>query len=119
MSVTTVATVEEAQALLGPAPSPVVVVAVHDSYDDAVQCLAAITAHTPAGTAVLVVDDAGVDRRIVDVLDEHAGTLRHDVVVLRHATNLGFVRSCNDAFAATPGRDVRNAISFLNRAGPR
>ena len=106
MSVTTVATVEEAQALLGPAPSPVVVVAVHDSYDDAVQCLAAITAHTPAGTAVLVVDDAGVDRRIVDVLDEHAGTLRHDVVVLRHATNLGFVRSCNDAFAATPGRDV-------------
>jgi glycosyltransferase involved in cell wall biosynthesis len=104
--VRTATTVEEARELLAGAPSPVVVVAVHDSYDDAVQCLAAITTHTPAGTAVLVVDDAGIDRRIVDLLDTHAGTLRHDLVVLRHGTNLGFVRSCNDAFAATPGRDV-------------
>jgi GT2 family glycosyltransferase len=104
--VTTATTVEEAQALLATAPSPVVAVAAYDSYDDVVQCLAAITDHTPPGIAVLVIDDAGIDRRIVDLLDAHAATLRHDVVVLRHATNLGFVRSCNDAFAATAGRDV-------------
>ena len=27
-------------------------------------------------------------------------------VILEHATTEGFVRSCNDVFAATPGRDV-------------
>ena len=32
--------------------------------------------------------------------------LRHHVVVLAHQQNLGFVRSCNEAFAATAGRDV-------------
>jgi GT2 family glycosyltransferase len=104
--VTTATTVEEVQTLLATAPSPVVAVAVYDSYDDVVQCLAAITDHTPPGIAVLVIDDAGIDRRIVDLLDAQAATLRHDIIVLRHGTNIGFVRSCNEAFAATPGRDV-------------
>jgi GT2 family glycosyltransferase len=104
--VTTVTSVEEARQRLAGAPSPVVVVAVHNSYDDAVQCLEAIAAHTDPGVAVLVVDDAGLDRRIVDLLDASAERLAQDVVVLRHPHNRGFVRSCNDAFAATPGRDV-------------
>jgi GT2 family glycosyltransferase len=104
--VTTVTTIEEARERLAHARSPVVAVAVHDCYEDAVQCLEAIAAHTDPGVAVLVVDDAGLDRRIVDLLDAAAGGLAHDVVVLRHARNRGFVRSCNDAFAATPGRDV-------------
>ncbi len=69
MPVTTVTTVEEARQRLAGAPSPVVAVAVHDSYEDAVQCLEAIAAHTDRGVAVLVVDDAGLDRRIVDLLD--------------------------------------------------
>ena len=106
MPVRTATTVEAARALLADAPSPVVAVAAYDSYDDVVQCLAAITDHTPPGIGVLVIDDAGLDRRVIDLLDAHGATLRHDVVVLRHATNVGFVRSCNDAFAASPGRDV-------------
>ena len=106
MPVTTVMTVEEARERLANAPSPVVAVAAHDSYEDAVQCLEAIAAHTDPGVAVLVVDDAGLDRRIVEMLQAAAAGLAQDVVVLRHAHNQGFVRSCNDAFAATPGRDV-------------
>ena len=70
------------------------------------QCLEAIAAHSGAGVAVLVVDDAGIDRRIVGLLDASAGGVAQDVVILRHGRNLGFVRSCNDAFAATPRRDV-------------
>ena len=106
MPVTTVTTVEEARQRLAHAPSPVVAVAVHDSYEDAVQCLEAIVAHSGAGVAVLVVDDAGIDRRIVGLLEASAGGVAQDVVILRHRRNRGFVRSCNDAFAATLGRDV-------------
>jgi GT2 family glycosyltransferase len=98
--------IDEAHGLLRDAPSPVVVIPVYNSYDDVVQCLDAVAAHTPGDTAVLVVDDGGRDRRFDDVLAGAAAGLRHHVVVLRHAENLGFVRSCNDAFAATAGRDV-------------
>jgi GT2 family glycosyltransferase len=98
--------IEDAHRLLLDAPSPVVVVPVYNSYDEVVQCLDAVAAHTPTDIAVLVVDDGGPDRRFGDVLRAAADGLRHHVVVLGHEQNLGFVRSCNDAFAATAGRDV-------------
>ena len=104
MAVSTATNTDEARALLAGAPSPVVVIPVYDSYDDVVQCLESVTANTPCDTAILLVDDGGADRRFADVLG--AAGLDHDVVILRHETNLGFVRSCNAAFAATAGRDV-------------
>ena len=93
-------------ALLADQPSPIVVVPVYGAYDDVVCCLESIVAHSPAGTGVLVVDDAGADRRAIDLLQALAPTITQHVVVLHRDVNGGFVRSCNDAFAATPGRDV-------------
>jgi GT2 family glycosyltransferase len=84
----------------------VVVVAVHNAYEEAVRCLDAIVAHTPTDISVLVVEDGGIDRRMPDLLVELDERLAHHVVVLRQPTNRGFVRSCNDAFEATAGRDV-------------
>ena len=106
MTVTTVVDVATAAAALATAPSPVVVIPVHDSYDDAVRCLESVLAHTGPRHAVLVVDDAGRDRRLVDRLTALADRITRPVVILEHPVNAGFVRSCNDAFAATPGRDV-------------
>ena len=106
MPVTTTTTIAEATALLRAAPSPIVVVPVRDSFDDVVRCLEAVGAHTSPEHAILVVDDAGADRRFADVLKQSGASIRHTVVVLRHAHNVGFVRSCNEAFAVTAGRDV-------------
>ena len=106
MSVSIATSIDEARDLLVDAPSPVVAVPVYNSFGDAVQCLDAVAAHTPPDIAVLIVDDAGDDRRLDGVLGAAANGLRHQVVVLRHADNLGFVRSCNDAFAAAGWRDV-------------
>jgi glycosyltransferase involved in cell wall biosynthesis len=106
MTVSTATTVDEAATLLCDAPSPVVIVAVYDAYSDVVCCLEAVDANTALGVAVLVVDDGGRDRRIFDLLASIGDQLDRTVVVLDRGANGGFVRACNDAFAATPGRDV-------------
>ena len=62
---------------------------------------------TPSDSvSILVVDDAGADRRVADVLVRVQERLRHNVVVLVHERNAGFVSACNDAFEVTAGRDV-------------
>jgi glycosyltransferase involved in cell wall biosynthesis/GT2 family glycosyltransferase len=98
--------VAEVARLLASAPSPVVAIPVYESYEDVVQCYASVLAHTPADVAVLVVDDCGGDRRVSSILEQMAERLQHQVVVLVHDENAGFVRSCNDAFAGAVGRDV-------------
>jgi GT2 family glycosyltransferase/glycosyltransferase involved in cell wall biosynthesis len=104
--VTAASEVAKAAELLASAPSPVIVVAIHNAYEDAVRCLDAVVAHTPTDISVLVVDDGGLDRRMPDFLVELDDRLAHHVVVLRQPTNRGFVRCCNDAFEASAGRDV-------------
>lgn len=106
MSVSFATTVDEARALLDGVGSPVVVVPVHNAYDDVLQCLESLFEHTPVERAILVVDDRGDDRRFVDVLSAVAGEIIHPVVVLQNEVNLGFVTSCNRAFDSTPGCDV-------------
>lgn len=103
---THVTTVEAARRALRDAPSPVVVVPVHNGFDDVVRCYAALFAHTPTTHSILVVDDAGTDRAPITVLDDLATGLDHHLVVLRRDHCGGFVGACNDAFAATAGRDV-------------
>ena len=106
MPVSTATNVDEAQALLAGAPSPVVVIPVYDSYDDVVRASrpspptrrrrspsSSSTTAAPTGASSTCSTTAATDRAT-------------HVVVLQHATNQGFVRSCNDAFAATAGRDV-------------
>ena len=55
---------------------------------------------------MLVIDDAGPDRRPVSILDDIAESIHHSVVLYHRQENGGFTRACNDAFAATAGRDV-------------
>jgi GT2 family glycosyltransferase len=104
--VATATTVEGAAELLRSAPSPVVVLAVHNSFGDVVRCLESFAAHTPTDTVLLVVDDCGIDQRAIGLLQDAGPAMGHEVVLLRHAENLGYVRTCNDAFAAAAGRDV-------------
>jgi GT2 family glycosyltransferase len=96
----------EAQQLLLEVPSPVVVIPVHNAFEDVARCYESVLAHTPSTHAVLVVDDGGVDRSAIDILDKVADHVDQRVVVLHRDTNGGFVRACNDAFAVTAGRDV-------------
>jgi glycosyltransferase involved in cell wall biosynthesis len=100
------ATIDEAAALVRAAPSPIVAVPVYDSSDDVVRCVEAILTHTRPEISVLIVDDDGPDRRAFEQLDAITCRLGRSIVVLRHERNHGYVRSCNDAFAITAGRDI-------------
>ena len=90
-----------------PDADAVVVVAVYNAYDDVVRCYESFFRHTPDDVPLLIVDDAGVDRRVVEVLDNlpavHADRV---VVVLRQPQNKGFVAGMNDAFEACSRSDV-------------
>jgi GT2 family glycosyltransferase/glycosyltransferase involved in cell wall biosynthesis len=97
--------VASAREELAGAPSPVIVIPVYNGYEDVLRCYESVLAHSPAELTVLVVDDCGPDRRPVEAIDAMASGRQH-VVVLHRATNGGFVRACNEAFAATAGRDV-------------
>lgn len=103
---TTVDSVQHAAKLLRAAPSPVVVVPVWDGYDDVVRCLDAIDATTPSRITLLIVDDGSHDERLPSLFARTGSESGRHVVVLRHRANEGYVRSCNDGFAATRGRDV-------------
>lgn len=98
--------VAEARTALAELPSPIVVIPVFNGYEDTVRCYESVLAHTPATHGVLVVDDAGADRAPIEILDKVADRLDEVVVVLHRNENGGFVQACNDAFAATAGRDV-------------
>ncbi len=95
----------EARNALSTCRGPVVVIPVRDAYDDVVQCLEAVGRHSPPGTAVLVIDDASADPRVTALPDRLLESWLH-IVVLRHRENLGFVRTVNEAFAATGSCDV-------------
>lgn len=70
-----------------------------------VRCLAAIAAHPPiAPIEVIVIDDASGDPEVAR-LDGIAG-----IRLLRHARNLGFLRTCNAAAKAAAGA----YLLFLN-----
>jgi GT2 family glycosyltransferase len=58
----------------------------------------------PAGTRVIVIDDASPERDVSAYVDTLGGDER--VTVLRNARNLGFVGTVNRAFRETPGRDA-------------
>jgi GT2 family glycosyltransferase/glycosyltransferase involved in cell wall biosynthesis len=97
---------EDAGAALAAVSGPVVVVPVYNGFDDTKVCYERILAHTSSDIAILVIDDAGEDRRVVSHLVDMSSSLAHRVVVFSHLTNTGFVGSCNDAFAIADGHDV-------------
>ena len=72
------------------------------------KCYQAYFRHTPAEVPLLIVDDCGWDRRTVEVLESVFETAPppHTVVMLKQASNKGFVLTMNDAFEAAGRADV-------------
>ncbi|MDT4902403.1 MAG: hypothetical protein QOH52_419 [Pseudonocardiales bacterium] len=101
-------TPHEANSLLPNNGQPVVIVPVFNSYDEVVRCYEAFFRNTPTDVPLLVVDDAGWDRRTIDILEKvfAANPPEHDVVVLRQISNQGFLLSMNAAFEATGRADI-------------
>jgi GT2 family glycosyltransferase len=108
MTLSLARTPDEARAQLPETERPIVIVPVYNSYDDVVRCYEAFFRNTPTDVPLLVVDDAGWDRRTVEVLEHVFKTKapQHDVVVLVQESNKGFLLTMNDAFAATGRNDV-------------
>jgi GT2 family glycosyltransferase len=102
----------EVRSLLPANGQPVVIVPVFNSYDDVVRCYEAFFRNTPHDIPLLVVDDAGWDRRSFDLLERvfaaaaPAPAPAHDVVVLEQASNKGFLLTMNDAFEGAGRADV-------------
>lgn len=68
-------------------------------------CLRSVAAHTPAGVPVLLLDDASPDPAIAPLLAAFAQS-RPGCILRSNPANLGFVQSCNRAFAEAAGRNV-------------
>jgi GT2 family glycosyltransferase len=82
---------------------PEVIVPVHDAYDYARGCLAALSAASPEAQ-VLLIDDASTDARVLPALEAWVADspLRR---LLRQADNRGFVHTANLGIANTT-RDI-------------
>lgn len=85
---------------------PTVIVPVHNALEALDACLASLDRTLPAGSPVLLADDASPDPRIAPMLAGWAGRSALAVRVLRRAANLGFPANCNAAFAETGEADV-------------
>jgi glycosyltransferase involved in cell wall biosynthesis/GT2 family glycosyltransferase len=86
----------------------VVVVPVFGARELFERCLRSLAQRSPAGTTILVADDASPDPGIGELTrwaaEEVAGALT--IAYARQGANAGFVRNMNDAFAATAPADV-------------
>ncbi len=85
---------------------PTVIVPVHNALEALDACLASLDRTLPAGSPVLLADDASPDPRIAPLLDGWAGRSGLAVRVVRRTANLGFPANCNAAFAETGDADV-------------
>jgi len=81
-----------------------VVVPVYRGFETTMACLNALLAAVPAGTKIIVVDDAAPDRALASWLDELAGTGR--ITLCRHEENRGFPAAVNTGLALAAGCDV-------------
>lgn len=91
---------------MAPRTLPTVIVPVHNALADLDACLASLDRTLPAGTAVLVADDASSDPKVAQLLQGWRGRTRLQARVVRRDANLGFPANCNAAFAETGDDDV-------------
>ncbi len=84
--------------------APVVAVPVFNAFEDTLECIESLLAHTPADTPILLVDDASTDERISERL-ERLNTDRRTLYV-RKPSNSGFVCTANLVFDWCDPRDV-------------
>lgn len=83
----------------------VIMIPVYNAPAALQQCLDSVLAHTDPAVPLLLLDDASPDPAIAPILSA-AAERRPGTEVLRNAQNLGFVRSCNRAFAHCARSDV-------------
>ena len=104
--------VDEARAPRCPDRPVAVVVPVFRGAAETVSCLADLETSVPAGTAVLVVDDASPEPDVVAAIDALArsGRLR----VLRHPRNLGFPAAANTGLRAAMALQPMHDVVLLN-----
>lgn len=80
-----------------------VLIPVYDDFEATVRCIESVLAHRPAGTRLVLVDDATPDPAIAAFLDTLDAP---DTLLLRNAANLGFVGAVNLGLEAIGGGDV-------------
>ncbi|MBC7636256.1 MAG: glycosyltransferase [Acetobacteraceae bacterium] len=101
-----------AQATPQPAREVAVIIPVHGAMDATRDCLDSVFASIPAGTVVIVVDDASDAPDLVRWLDT-LGRQRK-IRLLRHATNRGFPISVNAGLREAAGLPGKRDMVVLN-----
>jgi GT2 family glycosyltransferase len=98
------ATLGAASRILPARAGLVVVVPVYRGLAVTRNCLTALLAAMPAGTRLILVDDAAPEPALADFLGDFAR--EHGAMLLRHARNRGFPAAANAGLLAAAGRDV-------------
>lgn len=82
-----------------------VIVPVWNAFPHVLRCLESIARHREGIDSVLVIDDASSEGELASALPQ---AVQHDPLFhfSRNASNLGFVRTCNNAFAQSAPHDV-------------
>ncbi len=86
--------------------SPVVIVPIHNALEALDACLASLDRTLPAGTPVLLADDASPDPRIEPLARGWCERSPLAARYVRRPRNLGFPGNCNAAFAETGDADL-------------
>ncbi len=88
--------------------SVIVVMPVHDGYEHVVESVRAALEHTSTDVPICIINDASSDPRIKDFVEQlvHSGGLDNQLFYIEHASNVGFVESCNEAFERFAPADV-------------
>ena len=83
-----------------------IIVPVYQALDDLRRCLQSLERTLPAGTRVLLADDASPDPEIQRLLSRAAEGSKLNICTVRRERNLGFVGNVNRAFAEAAQDDV-------------
>lgn len=85
---------------------PTVVVPIYNAIDALDGCLASLDRTLPAGSRVLLADDASPDPRVESMARGWAGRSALEAHYVRREHNLGFPANCNAAFVETGDDDL-------------
>ena len=85
--------------------SPLVIVPVFNAFEKLEACLESISRTIPAGTRVLLIDDASTDERVRPLLESWVNEAKPDRRLLVHEINRGFVATANHGMQMA-GTDV-------------
>ncbi|HEX5694000.1 MAG TPA: glycosyltransferase [Arenimonas sp.] len=85
---------------------PTVIVPIHNALEALDACLASLERTLPAGSAVLLADDASTDPRIAPMARGWCQRSALDARYVLRDSNLGFPANCNAAFAETGDADL-------------